>query len=219
MQKLISGATWVYPARGLQFDGVDDYVEFQGLDWNSNRYTIEAYISQDGGHGNILQTQGPGGMLHMYLFPNGGGVGINRDQVYANANGLRPSKIRQHLAMVYDGQNLNYFVQGQLVGTKTNVSTEATPMALQQLMVGAKLHADPSKPEFFEGRLEQLRVSGTARYVLPFKPDQSLGADADTLGLYDFTTGEGEVVRDVSGRSPDGKIVGAKWVRASERLE
>ncbi len=100
----ISGATWIHPAQGLQFDGVDDYVEIPGLSWNSNQYTIEAYISQDGGHGNLFQAAGAGGMLHMYLYPKGGGAGISRDQVYANANGPRKGKSRQHLAVVYDGR-------------------------------------------------------------------------------------------------------------------
>ncbi len=37
-------------------------------------------------------------------------------------------------------------------------------------MIGSKLQSDPSKPEFFEGRVERLRVSNNVRYVLPFQP-------------------------------------------------
>ncbi len=210
----IYGATWVHSANGLQFDGVDDYVELNGLGWNSNQYTIEAYISQDGEHGNLFQAVGPGGMLQMYLNPQAGGVGLKRDDVYQNVNGSRPAMIRQHLALVYDGQNLNYFVQGHLAGTKPNVSAQATPMPLNRMIIGTKVALDPSKPEFFEGRLEQLRVSKTVRYVLPFKPGE-LSTDDSTLALYDFTTGEGDVIKDSCGKSPDGEIIGATWVKSS----
>lgn len=210
----INGAAWIHPAQGLQFDGVDDYVEFHGLSWNSNQYTIEAYISHDGGHGNIFQVEGTGGMLHMYLNARAGGVGINRDHVYTNANGPRNGKTRQHLALVYDGKNLNYFVQGELAGVKTNVTAASAPMPLDRMIIGAKLHSDPGRPEFFEGRLETLRVSSRARYVLPFTPGD-LKTDHETLALYDFTSAQGDVVKDASGRSADGKIFGATWVHSA----
>ena len=38
-------------------------------------------------------------------------------------------------------------------------------------------------------------------------------ADKDTIALYHFDEGNGEVLKDSSGNNHHGKIVGAKWVR------
>jgi formylglycine-generating enzyme required for sulfatase activity/serine/threonine protein kinase len=207
----IIGPTWVHPARGLQFDGVDDYVDFENLAWSSNQYTFETWITPLAEHGTLFQIAVPEGNLHAYLYSGGSGTGMNRDQPYFNINGPRQGMKRQHLATVFDGQNLNFFIDGKLVGARTNVTSLTTPWTFQRLRIGGKLTPDASKPEFFHGRMEQFRVSKTARYVLPFTPGE-LKTDDETLALYDFTTGQGDVVKDVSGRSPDGKIVGATWV-------
>jgi formylglycine-generating enzyme required for sulfatase activity len=65
----------------------------------------------------------------------------------------------------------------------------------------------------FTGRIDEARVSQTARYERSFTPPETFGSDADTLALYRFDEGAGDVLRDSSGNNHHGKIVGAKWVR------
>ena len=139
---------------------------------------------------------------------------MNRDKPYTNVNGPRQGLKRQHLASVFDGRNLNYFINGKLVGSKTNISDLTTPWTLQRMRIGGKLDPDANKPEFFHGRMEQFRVSKSAKYVLPFTPEERLSAGEETLGLYNFDEGAGDVLKDSSGNGHDGKIVGAKWVNS-----
>jgi len=66
----------------------------------------------------------------------------------------------------------------------------------------------------WHGLVDELRISKTARYDKEFAPDRRFESDADTLALYHFDEGAGDVLHDSSGHGHDGKIVGAQWVRA-----
>lgn len=212
----ITGASWVYPAIGLQFDGVDDSVEFDSLGWSSTQYTVEAWLTAQTDRGTFLQLGGANtGMLQMYVFPGGSGVGINRDLPYVGVDGPRQGTQRQHLAAVFDGQHLNYFVDGKVAGTKTNVSAETDPWTFNRMVLGTKLHDHDKDPGYYKGRIDQVRVSNTARYTLPFKPKERLAADESTLALYHFDKGEGEVAADLSGHGHDGRVLGATRVQQS----
>ena len=46
-------------------------------------------------------------------------------------------------------------------------------------------------------------------------PAARLEPDADTLALYHFDEGSGDVLKDSSGNNHAGKNVGAKWVRSN----
>ena len=139
---------------------------------------------------------------------------MNREKPYVGVDGPRSGSTRQHFAAVFDGQHLSYFIDGKLAGTKTNVSAEATPWSLSRMVLGAKLRDNDPRPAYFQGRIEQLRVSGTARYNLPFKPKERFDADNSTLALYHFDKGEGDVVKDLSGHGHEGRISGATRVNA-----
>ena len=68
-------------------------------------------------------------------------------------------------------------------------------------------------PQFFTGTIDEVRISTSARYTEDFTPVDRFEADADTLALYHFDEGEGDVLTDSSGNGHHGKIVGAQWVR------
>lgn len=72
--------------------------------------------------------------------------------------------------------------------------------------------------------LDEVRISKTRRYHLDrkpqeFTPPERLEADADTLALYHFDEGQGDVLNDSSGNGHHGKIIGAKWVRVGTTPE
>src|SRR5690606_27647769 len=66
----------------------------------------------------------------------------------------------------------------------------------------------------FHGLIDEVRISKSARYTTDFEPKNRLELDGDTLALYHFDEGSGDILRDSSSNHHDGKIVGAKWVRA-----
>src|SRR5437764_6610313 len=63
-----------------------------------------------------------------------------------------------------------------------------------------------------------MRISKVARYDKDFTPAKRFEPDADTLALYHFDEGSGDVLKDSSGNNHHGKIVGALWVRADSSL-
>jgi hypothetical protein len=73
-----------------------------------------------------------------------------------------------------------------------------------------------SQQYYFQGRIDELRVSKVARYAQNYTPTDRLTSDADTLALYHFDDGAGEVLKDSSGNNHHGKIVGAKWVTGDQ---
>ncbi len=107
-----------------------------------------------------------------------------------------------HLAGVIKNRTIQLFVDGE-------------PMELKQLPnnVNSKsgnairLGGSP-----FSGKIRGVKISKTARFDKRFDPPQQFSNDADTLALYHFNEGSGEVLKDSSGNGYDGKIEGARWV-------
>jgi hypothetical protein len=59
--------------------------------------------------------------------------------------------------------------------------------------------------------IDEVRISRSERYNLNFTPQSRLNTDAETLALYHFDDGAGDVLTDSSGNNRHGKIIDAKW--------
>src|SRR6185295_13691906 len=70
----------------------------------------------------------------------------------------------------------------------------------------------------FSGTIDEVRISKVARYPHNFTAPSRFEPDKDTLALYHFDEGTGDVLKDSSGNNHHGKIVGAKWVKAGGTL-
>ena len=80
--------------------------------------------------------------------------------------------------------------------------------ALDFCVADPKWHKIP-----FHGDLDEFRISSVARYHDTFTPKPRFEPDADTLALYHFDEGEGDVLKDSSGKDHHAKIMAAKWVK------
>ena len=110
-----------------------------------------------------------------------------------------------HVAAVWNRGKMSLFLDGKRVASKTFKSqTLATPRPDEPFQIGPG----------FRGTISAVRVSNVARYDNDFTPEARFTADKNTLALYHFDEGSGDVLKDSSGHGRDGKIVGAKWVRA-----
>jgi hypothetical protein len=115
---------------------------------------------------------------------------------------LQPGR-RIHLAGVNDGKKRFLYLDGQLIATDPGAggpNPDITPFVQK---IGG---------ECFRGVIEALRISSVARYGRPFKPPASFESDKETVALYRFDEGSGDVLRDSSGNGQHGKILGAEWV-------
>jgi hypothetical protein len=120
------------------------------------------------------------------------------------------------LAGVFKDGAMSLYVNGKLAGT---VQAPQQAKATVPLSIGAERYPDPAKMQsFFQGVIDEVRISTRARYDRDFTPQARFEADDDTLALYHFDEGQGDLAKDSSGNGHDGKIVGAKWVGARESV-
>ena len=201
----------------LAFDGKDSRVEIPSLGTDGTHpLTVEFYcrpraFSPKGDC--ILAMSGKGALF----------VSIGGDPPFltsgaflgGRASGqhfLLPDKTpeRFHVAAVWDGREYRLFVDGRRVGR-----TYATGIRANAAR-GTALGIDPSDPSKgrFDGVLDEVRLSKTARYDADFIPAKRFEPDKDTLALYHCDEGRGERLTDSSGNGHHGTIVGAKWVKA-----
>jgi hypothetical protein len=111
-----------------------------------------------------------------------------------------------HMAAVVDQGELRFYRNGKLIQrAAVNLDAQAAREELSELRIGHN----------FEGLIHSVRISTAARYDNDFQPPSRHAPDRDTLALYHFDEGAGDVLRDSSGNDHHGKIAGAKWVDAA----
>ncbi len=209
---------------GLNFDGKDDYVEFAPVDWSFPQFTIEAFVTSaprsDNGITVSLTSGGtPWEIMELYDGPHTGsgqrqsGAQIMGTTTYATAYGPLTPGVREHRALVFDGSHMHYYINGIWQGKRRAEAHEGMKWKMWK-MKQLRLGSDGDGKKLFEGRIDQVRISKVARYTDNFAPVTSVASDDQTLALYNFDEGGGEVLKDASGNGQDGKIVGAKWVKA-----
>src|SRR5262249_53882880 len=116
---------------------------------------------------------------------------------------------------VWDGSLLHVFLDGtDFASRKLDRPSDALIPPIFRSCIGGFDDAELIRRgyKFFQGRINQVRISRTARYQNPFTPQTRFEPDNDTLALYHFDEGQGDVLTDSSGNNHHGKIVGAKWV-------
>lgn len=118
-----------------------------------------------------------------------------------------------HIAYTWTGHKMQIYLNGQ--GQEDMHRSGGDEGKRLADTVLATLGGKSSLGQPFQGRIRELRISKSVRYQKNFEvtsPDVPFTADANTLALYHFDEGTGDVLKDSSGNGNDGKIVGAKWV-------
>jgi len=138
--------------------------------------------------------------------------------------GLNPAPVRPvHIAAIWTGNSLRFFVNGKDHYGSGEPFTEFPPaseLASQRFLIGATTTASrsPEATDFFEGIIDEVRISNIARYTKDFTPAKRFERDNNTLALYHFDEGKGDVLKDSSGNGHHGTISGAKWVKVHKEL-
>ncbi|RLS56814.1 MAG: hypothetical protein DWH91_05750 [Planctomycetota bacterium] len=130
---------------------------------------------------------------------------------------------RVHLASQWTGGQLQLFVNGQPVTTAPHVfrtqtapaeiirellkPTQSVPLQIGNYTAERRW---PGTGNSLGGTVDTLRISRGNLYSGPFSPGP-LTSGPNTIALYDFVQGRGDVLKDISGNGHDGKIVGATW--------
>jgi len=233
---------------GLQFNGESSFVEIKSLTGEKylqekiDQFTIEYWMSPD-----LPNSSNPVSYC-VASFPftvslNGNNIntaitaGDSKNTIAYGSGSHSPlSEGRSyHIALVLsDGMQVIYIngkKQADLLYKTHNGTTTSTTEKIslstdkyrskQPTGIGAgnDLSAKLNYKHFFKGILDEVRISNTARYTKDFTPDKRFNNDKNTLALYHFDEGGGDVLKDSSGNGHDGKIVGAKWVKVDDELD
>ncbi len=206
----IVGAKWVkadgsavLPSNfALSFEG-EGKVTFPPFDIKTeSSHTLELVVTPRDAKGND-RIAGLDGVVSLFASAKEWGFYAQQGGVFSPIDAGRSPT---HLAIVSSGTQRRCYVNGKLVRTTNDV--KPTLDAKRLLTIGGSLNAV----------IREVRLSNTARYGKDFIPAKRHEPDADTLALYHFDEGQGDVLTDSSGNGHHGKIVGAKWVKADGTL-
>jgi hypothetical protein len=206
------------PTYALSFDGVDDYVDVPDEPslrltgpmtveaWvyvnsypsvNADTIAMKAdYVSSSNCHGwDIRIVQGVFGFTIM-----------NNAIATAEASEAPPLQTWVHIAGTYNGTNIALWQDGALVVGKAATSTLGSSTA--DLLMGKDVNPNP----YFDGIIDEVRLSNVVRYTAPFTPASRFTPDTNTVALWHFDEDQGTTLDDASGNGHNGAIYGATWV-------
>jgi glucose/arabinose dehydrogenase len=161
---------------------------------NSGYSAVSVNMYVDGG--NIDCGSNPSDQFAWAYTRVGGGWFIQCSGVSANLNAWH------HIAVTRDSSNTaRIFIDGVLRGT-ANGTTAPTTTGVGAFNIG---DAGDSGDEYFPGGLDEVRISGVARYSSNFTPQTTrFATDADTVALYHLDEGSGQTIADASGNNRNG---------------
>ncbi len=178
-------------------------------------YTLEAWIlpNDRGLDEAVVVISGESvlqiGKGHRGFYP------IERDTPTAHAKPVRTLQKWVHVAIVVEGKEVRFYIDGKI----THQLPRMTPFDSRYWFEGTWLGAHPSLSAldsaeircFFQGYLDEIRMSSIARYHNEFFPATRLECDADTLALYHCDEGSGIELRDSSGYNHHGIAFDLTW--------
>ena len=207
----------------LEFNGKDSYVDLPTLRYDgSHPITIEAKIRPGRENAGSVMTA-----LWLGLFSDNFIVGSTGSASSVSLVQSPEQKNAIHLAAVVDESVICLYLNGKLQGNRTLNRAYRELVESNQVnrgfMIGANGEIGSAKPgearqmrHPLDGIVDEVRISKVARYTADFTPDLRFEPDVDTLALYHFDEGQGDVLKDSSGNNHHGKIFGAKWVREGD---
>jgi hypothetical protein len=172
----------------LDFDGHDDYmpVAADKIAIPDGPLTLECWFRADGygrRTGLIAKTEGS----EYGIFVNRGhpefSVLLEKKYVVADSSDVDlPVNEWVHIAGVYDGKQVRVYVNGRMVATAEGEGERR--MNRLPLMIGADVDGQGRPVSFFDGQIDEVRLSTVARYTGDrFEPQRRLVSDSDTALL------------------------------------
>jgi hypothetical protein len=199
----------------LDFDGVDDaiLIPSEVASFEQGPFTVECWFNArtyEGRRGLLTKTQGS----EYGFFVSNGVLGFSNHLGGDYRNNRVADSIKtdawHHVAAVYDGNATRMYLDGELVSTEGVDPSWKRKANDLPLFIGADPDGSGNPMSFFEGQIDEVRLSGTARYLgESFSPERRLTADGDTVALYTFDRAMGPYVLDLSGHGHHARRVGA----------
>ncbi len=124
-----------------------------------------------------------------------------------------------HVAGVWTNGMPSLFVDGRKVGQSSshdNNGSDARATS-QRWYLGAQSAEDNGQVlRGYKGTIQAVRISSNVRYTNDFMPQTNWETDPQTVALYRFHDGPGDMLTDSSENKFHGKILGARWARRAD---
>jgi len=214
----------------LNFDGVDDYATLgnnvvQSL---TADYTIEAWVYWRGGatFQRLFDFGTPGDPFTspwIWFTPDAGGANGNKPRFAISTNGLGtpfvvdattafPQNAWTHLAIVQSGGTLTIYINGTSAGSGP-VSIHPSDLgSTTENWLGQSQFIPPYGTDpYFNGQIEEFRISNIARYTVDFAPVSAVqfASDINTVALYHFNEASGQTIDNATGNAAFDGVLGA----------
>ena len=191
--------------RSLLYDGNGDCVVVPAHPALSvaGAFTLEAWIDIQGNTAGVVYAldRGPGlsGRVWRGWVTAGGEFMF---QTYGAGGGQVSASLDaqagwQHVAVVHTGSELQVWIDGAMAGIDAGVAPVA---AVDDLPLAVGCAWDPVSETwggYFEGGLDEVRLSDAVVYAAPFVPAPALEAGDDTVALWALDQTQGNVAFDV----------------------
>ncbi len=218
-------------SRFLFFDGVDDCIKTPFILKDEYHFTMEMWFTPygtlDQRKKELISNAEAAGVSIGMKYDSELGFYLHNGATYMGASledSVRLGK-RTHVAAVYDGISLAFYVDGKPHGTKTPFRKRhrASPIPLH---LGA--NPDPklvgrevaTLRDCFLGVIHEFRLTSGVRYAEAFEPQRILGSDDSTVIHYRMDgRADGDLITDLSGNEMHGTIVGATWLDEADLKE
>ena len=158
-------------------------------------FTVEAWVkpaSLDDRQGIVSKAQESAFGLFLHDGVPDFSVHLDGDYATARADQRLEAERWTHIAGVYSGEEAILFIGGERIA-RAKASGTRTINRLP-LYLGADPGDDGELTSPYHGRLDDVRISKTARYTHDFTPDEELRSDDATVLLFDFDEAMGPFV-------------------------
>lgn len=201
-------------AYALWFDGDGDYAEAASPIIDGRYpFTLEAWVTpESAAHIPVIGCLNSDGGVLLRIYDGHWAVVFRDEKWQSNYEEGVTAAIgqRTHVAVVYDQVEVRLYVNGQLAQTLRNSGNVVVPQDAP-FRIGMS-EQQGSAPLFFEGQIDAVRISRSARYRDSFQPPGRLTAEESTVVLYDFARGSEEVLRNLINSEHSAAIHDAKWI-------
>jgi hypothetical protein len=191
------------PAAGnfaLQFDGANDLVTL-GPATGTGPLTIEVWVRPEAANANGILIAGADDNNGWSLELNGGRATLWLSTNLGWQSVQHPTQLAAgqwtHIAATYSAGTAQVYVNGQ----------PATAQSVGTLTQGPWLRFGGLPGyTYFAGQLDDIRLSNAVRYTAAFTPPTTFAVDANTLGLWRFNEGSGQLASDASATGNNGTL-------------
>lgn len=201
--------------RSLVFNGDGAYVEIPPSDNLDGLLaaTIELWVKVESNDRNIIAITNDGSPHQHQTFQLTQGVPQSIFVVW-NSSGSNttlsadaiPLREWTHVAAVFDEAHMAIFING--IKKSEVLASGNMKNAQGSLRFGKWWSGDPA---WFWGKMDEVRISNTARYFSNFTPLTRFEPDSATIGLWHFDEGEGNIILDATGNGHQGTPYNISW--------